>query len=320
MKVELREVPVLYKPELDPLTYLEWGSDISFEQWQYREQALCSVKWVRERMRAWKHVNELGQVIATCETFQMIHRDGGHVYGIASVVTPKNLRGRGNAGRLLTQVMKKIEGEDPLCRGWILYSEVDPKVYERVGFRAVKDHDWILPPLLNERLRLSSMGATKWISHPEVVRDFMASRSSLIQITGDQLDWHFTRENVYREFLKPSHFNLDLHAGAEVSGQGGILWSVNYRENYLQVLAMETDAGLEMLERKKAAASLLTAAQHYAATLNLGHVCLWNTEDESVSSSCPVESARPMPRPDTIPMIRGIEAEKWAPCSRSSWC
>jgi GNAT superfamily N-acetyltransferase len=315
----LREVPILHKPELDPLTYAVWGTDIRWNQWQYRENALCSVRWAREGMRAWKHVDARGDVQATCETFRMDHRDSGHVYGIASVVTPEPFRGRGNAGRLLTAVMKRVESEDPKCRGWILYSEVDPKVYERVGFRAITGWDWILPPVTKGE-DLGSSGELRWLSHQDAVRSFRPSPGSLIQVTGEQLEWHFERERVYREFLKPWHLPRELRAGCDIPDHGRILWFVNYRENYLQILLLETDSKHGMTERRETAGKLLQAAQGYAATLNLTHVCLWNSEDESVRDSCPAASVQPKPRPDTIPMIRGIEPSLWLPSSRSTWC
>jgi len=304
MNLKLLEANILNKPELDPLTYSAWGEGIDFDQWMYRERALCESDWARTCMRAWKFVNEKNEVVSTCETFRMQARGGTSIFGIASVVTPVKYRGKGYATQLLSQVIQKVESENQKVLGWMLQSEVGASIYERNGFQACVTDVWYLPPVHG---RETSHPKLKHLTRQEALQAWKPRPLDLIQPTSAQIDWHFTREHVYREMQHPEDFTKKIYSGAQL-GESQILWVVN-RDRYLQVLSLQADS-------KADRESLLLAAQNYAAELNLSEVVIWNSECENLRP----ERGILKPMPDNIPMIRGIDPRDWKPCSRTTWC
>ena len=290
--MKLIEVPILDKLQSDLYTYAAWGSDLSFDQLMYRETEMGRTRWSQNHMRCWTWVNESGEVVSSFETFRMFLPEGGTFYGIASVVTPLQHRKKGHATRMLAAGIERIESEDPNCRGWHLYSEVGSAIYERLGFVAKESFDYILSPKRAEKLQ----SGVKFISHDEM--------------KNDQLHWHFTRERVYREMIRPWRMGLPLFAGAKDSS-GEIIWFVNHRYDYLQVLLVGGDLSV----------SLVSAMRDYAARMGLIEIKMWSTEsltNQSLESlrACGAVSRE---RPDTIAMIRGIHVDDWNPCSRLNW-
>ena len=57
-------------------------------------------------------------------------------YGIGSVVTPAEHRGKGCASILLGNCLRLAEPETDIV---LLYSDIDPAFYERLGFRALPE-------------------------------------------------------------------------------------------------------------------------------------------------------------------------------------
>ncbi|MCM0605865.1 MAG: GNAT family N-acetyltransferase [Xanthomonadaceae bacterium] len=303
----LVEVDVLNKPKLDPLTYAEWGTELTYDQWIYREHEMGRTLWSQNHMRCWQWEDETGEVLSGFETYRMFTRDGGTIYGIASVVTPPKHRKKGYATRILAAGIALIESEDPSCRGFHLYSEVGSAIYERLGFVAAESFDYVLIPRFSEK----NLGELKRVSHSEITNSpWQADSKSMIQVSSDQLHWHFTRERVYREMIRPWSLGLEILAGIRDS-QGEVVWFVNNRLNYLQILNIKGDLSTK----------LISGIRDYAARLGLDEIKIWSTESISsqTMSSLICHQMITRERPDTIAMIRGIQPENWIPCSRSNW-
>lgn len=303
----LTEVPILHKPELDRLTYAEWGSGLTDAQWIYREHEMGRTAWSQNHMRCWKWVHENGEVLSSFETYRMFTSSGKTIYGIASVVTPPRHRKRGHASQMLTQGMKQIESEDPRCQGFFLYSEVGSAIYERVGFKAVESFDYVLTP----KRAASTRDAIKLITHDELTNvTWVCDPKDVIHVSADQLHWHFTRERVYREMTHAWRSHYNLYAGAR-NALGEVIWFINHRLNVLQVLAVKGDLSDE----------LVAVMRDYGAQMGLTEIKLWSTESLSTRSLTSLKAAEAMmrPRPDTIAMIRGMDPKDWLPCSRSTW-
>ena len=63
----------------------------------------------------------------------IVYKLGINKYGIGSIATPKELRGKGLASKLISDVIQKIEQEsqDAVI---FLYSDIHPEFYERFNF------------------------------------------------------------------------------------------------------------------------------------------------------------------------------------------
>lgn len=60
------------------------------------------------------------------------------VVGFYSIATRPDIRGRGHGSRLVRAVMELLRLEEPEMR-FLLFSEVDPGMYERLGFRVLPE-------------------------------------------------------------------------------------------------------------------------------------------------------------------------------------
>src|SRR6476619_2971824 len=119
----------------DRLCQAEWGQKLDLDQFVLRERDLRAHAWSRAAMRTWFLSDASGATLASCETFKMSSRLtprslAGQVYAVASVFTEAALRGKGHATRLLDQVARTLEAEDPSMHGMILYSDVGARIYE----------------------------------------------------------------------------------------------------------------------------------------------------------------------------------------------
>jgi GNAT superfamily N-acetyltransferase len=113
-----------------PFGHDAWGAGKSLADF------VASYAHSRDHLRGTRYLLESleGRALAGLNTLRF--RRG--LVGIASVATNPTERRRGHATRLLSGVMALWRDTDPATR-FLLFSEVDPAIYERVGFGRVPD-------------------------------------------------------------------------------------------------------------------------------------------------------------------------------------
>lgn len=110
--------------------YDTWGEGVPFDQ--YVSQYVTS----RNHLRGTRYILELetGETVATLNTLRFA-RD---LVGIASIAVASARRARGYASLLTRGVMELFRCEAPSSR-FMLFSEVKPTIYERLGFVKAPD-------------------------------------------------------------------------------------------------------------------------------------------------------------------------------------
>lgn len=298
------------KRSRDALTFPEWGSRLTLDQYRVREERLRAQRWARERMTTFVWADG-DSILASCEAFRMdsVLRGAagvlrGNTHGIASVFTEVTRRGAGHATRMMRALVRTLPERDAQAQASILFSDVGPALYERAGYRAQPCDDWI------RAAAKTAFEVDAWFRDTDLER-----AASLLPIPGDpfgvvisagQLDWHLERERVYAEALR---LPRPRFCGAQVGRATGI-WTARYVGNELLLLVL---TGTEP-ER----ASLVRAAQRVAFDAGLARVRGWLSPNEQ-----PPAGTDRLARADSLPMLcpltAGLDASMWRFIPRALW-
>jgi GNAT superfamily N-acetyltransferase len=304
--------------ERDRLTYAAWGSELLFDQYLQRESNLRTEAWPKRALTTWILQNEQGEPLASCETYEMLSylrpagKTGSRVdqktsLAIASVYTEPRLRGNGYATDLILKLIQEVSRKENQLHSIVLYSEIGDRFYQKMGFVPVLSEEWVVPPrrgpqhpLHVEYLKPSDLQALSsyFFQPPDV--------EFCIWPELDQVLWHYSRQNIYANFLKRE---TPAEIGATI-GKSFILWMADYKYNVLRTLLMHTEEAHE-------GEVLLQVASAYATSLGLREVRSWVTEKENYPF------ARRESRRDAIamihPLVSLIDSHSWKCITRSIW-
>lgn len=223
------------------LNSASWRGPLSVEQYAAREQRLSQQNLTRNgALLTWVLVDSRQPpgkrtILSACETF----RKPAYVaykgkvedivaYGVGSVFARPEFRGRGYAGRMMTELAKKIdrwqEGDQEKKEGLVsvLFSDVGKKFYAKYGWKPFPSSHVALPPITPEQyqasLETAHMPKARELG-PDDVRECMCSpakqqkfrdvlrqkslKSPQAQFTVapdyDHLLWHWARDEFYQE-------------------------------------------------------------------------------------------------------------------------
>lgn len=129
----VREAKFEERPQIIDLGFLYWADGRSLE-------AFTKVIYDGDKRECRKWF-----VLVTDDTEQRLLSslsiqplNGGSFFGFGNVVTPKSEQKKGYASKLIKAVMERYQ-EEQGANAFFLYSEVDPKVYERLGFSVLPE-------------------------------------------------------------------------------------------------------------------------------------------------------------------------------------
>ena len=110
--------------------YDAWGDGKSLEDF------ITEYQTDKNHIRGTRYLFQLysGEVVANLNTIRFARS----LVGIASLSVHPDYRRRGYGALLLRGVMEVFRQEDPAAR-FLLFSEVDPKMYQKIGFNRVPD-------------------------------------------------------------------------------------------------------------------------------------------------------------------------------------
>ncbi len=284
------------KVRRDRLTFSEWGATLSLEQYLDRELHLRAHAFSKG-MQTWFWCDG-PRVLASCETYENDSRVGevsGVSFSVASVFTQVELRGRGHATQMMTALLQRLRGQ--AC---VLFSDVGAPLYERSGFTAVPEEDWVLPALAG--------GVPEDEVEPlkaplEISRAPPSDGSTLVLTpTAAQLDWALERERLYARFgsrTRPSF------SGARADGATA-LWAASYKHDELLILYLDGEHPTKVLR----------AAQRQAHRCGLNQVRIWGTKGAIVPG------AEKQKRDGELPMFAALGdtlVTRWADVQRALW-
>jgi GNAT superfamily N-acetyltransferase len=306
------------KIERDLLAHEAWGQGLSPEGFAERERRLRAQAWASEVMLTWLLVDEGGEVLASCETFRMesaLHPKGGDpiagsTYGVASVFTEPKLRGRGYASRLMALLPAALLAQDPEALSIILFSDVGPGIYARVGYVERPAFDWVFEPeegdpeegveLIREEEIASALSLI-----PRPAAGFV------VWPTAGQIDWHIERERVYSALLGGAR---PTGSGARAGGSVA-LWACNFKSNELFILLLHANGTRELQ-------AIVRSAQRTARRVGLSRVRLWE-QPVAAPWTLGFEGFERRPRDGGLPMLRPLDPrvspEDWEVIPKALW-
>lgn len=287
----------------DAVTHEAWGSGLSTAQFLAREQRLRAHPWARGAMRTWLWTGPAGEVLASCETFELAGDVGGvrgRTWVVASVFVEPPLRRRGHSAAMLAALLERLRVE-PLAQAVVLFSEVGTDLYARLGFLAVPSFDTWFEPADDAPAEVS------WLRAPLAAprAPLPGAQALHVPVDAGQVGWHLERERFYADALgKPA---LPAH-GARVGGST-IAWTAYWRTGELHVLWLDVEDDAHR-------APLVQAARHAAAQAGLSSVRVWET-----TPLADLDGARRARRDDEIamfaPLVPGILG--WTHVERALW-
>ena len=126
----IRQAKLFEREELFREAYKEWSKNRTFEQYKAdnSKEDEYGIRYVAE---------EKGQIVSSMIMLNFKGLFGCKVYGFGSVLTPTEYAGNGYATKLLRYCIENVNTEDSLI---LLYSEINPAFYERLGFKSLPAH------------------------------------------------------------------------------------------------------------------------------------------------------------------------------------
>lgn len=296
--------------DLDERSHAEWGRGLTAAAHVVRERRLRSGMWPRSTHDTWA-LAENDQVLASCETYRVactVDGEPGRAWEIASVFVEPLLRGRGYGTKLIEELVGRLAPE-PGARAFLLFSDVDTALYERVGFSKLPAMDRVLPPSQEDP------DDGPWLRFSETELAEVHARwvpfggSFAVWPSLPQLDWQIDRARTLAEAIG---WRRSSRCGAQF-GSDAIVWVEDRETDALLVLVMTARV-------PKAAALLLDAAARTAGELGLREVRAWETP---LPGPWPAELGEQVPRTGAVPMIRPLVADLapagWTFIPRGVW-
>lgn len=119
-------------------TFTIWSEGLSRPDYSIWQQAQLDSPWGRAHLRRVALVDD-GELLASAKRYDFSADIGGEpceVLGIGAVFTPPAHRGRRYAQRLIDAML--ADAADRGCRAALLFSEIGPAYYERLGFEVIR--------------------------------------------------------------------------------------------------------------------------------------------------------------------------------------
>jgi predicted N-acetyltransferase YhbS len=303
--------------ELDERSHAEWGRGLTVAAHVARERRLRAGMWPRSTHDTWV-LTDNDAVLASCETYRVactMDGEPGRAWELASVFVEPLLRGRGYGTRLIEELVAR-QSREPGARAFVLFSDVDTALYERVGFVAAPAVDRVVQPSPEDPddgpwLRFSETEFAevyaRWVPYGGSMPP--SAPGFAIWPSLPQLDWQFDRARTLAEAVG---WRRSSRCGA-VLGSDAIVWVEDRQADALLVLLLTARV-------PKAAALLLDAAARTAGDLGLREVRAWETP---LPGAWPADLGVSVPRLGAVPMIRPLVPDlppaSWAFIPRGVW-
>jgi GNAT superfamily N-acetyltransferase len=144
------------KPQHDPLTFTKAGASHRreifaqvFEVWPHADDPEVHLKKrlasIQHQRANWYCGLHQGKVVTSCGVYPLtlfgpgVKRRAG---GIGAVFTPRPHRGQGFAAELLNWLFDELAGQG--IHDLILFSDIAPAYYEKLGFCTLSSYEWTL--------------------------------------------------------------------------------------------------------------------------------------------------------------------------------
>jgi predicted N-acetyltransferase YhbS len=140
-------VTTVHGPQLETIlddTYPVWGEGLSRQAYGAWNRAQMATDWGRHSLQR-VALTEGNRVLASAKRYLFDARIAGvpaRVLGVGAVFTPPALRGHGAARQLIEEMMAAAAADG--CSHALLFSEIGPGYYEKLGFVIVPRRQYAL--------------------------------------------------------------------------------------------------------------------------------------------------------------------------------
>ncbi|OAX80611.1 hypothetical protein ACJ72_05051 [Emergomyces africanus] len=318
---------------------LQWKGVLDSEQYIQRENHLMNQDMTRDgALTVWILVdNHLSPdnrpILSSCESFSKrawLAHDGKVeqiiAHSIGSVFSKPEFRRRGYAGRMLTELAKKLDTwqqEDSVRKRGVfsvLYSDIGKTFYSERGWKSFPSSQISLPPASKDKVKQDvatvNLGMAEdmqaddvnWFMCSDVVLEkyqqilrqaSQNSKKAKVAFVPDYaaLSWHWAREEFYSRIVVPDKGVPKVKGACVESRKVFICWNRNFgkteKENVLYILRALYEEPKSPAEEKlvvEALAATLYRAQLAAHEWGMTRVDIWNPTpviEQAVKMLCP---------------------------------
>ncbi|PGH10882.1 hypothetical protein AJ79_05242 [Helicocarpus griseus UAMH5409] len=304
---------------------LEWKGVLDSDQYIQRENHLMSQEMTKDgAMTCWVLVDrklapDNRPILSSCESFgkrALLAHDGKiediTAHGVGSVFCRPEFRRRGYAGRMITELAKKLDTwqqENTVRKKGVfsvLYSDIGKTFYGERGWKAFPSSHFSLPSISKDKFRQGVSGVDLGLvrdmqaddvkrlmcsdvvmeRYHQVLRD--ASRGSQKAKVGflpdyAAMSWHWAREEFYAKILIPEKGEPKVKGACVESRKVFVSWNRNFgsteKDNVLYILRTlyeEPKSPAEENAVVEAIAATLYRAQLEAYEWGKNRVEIWN--------------------------------------------
>ncbi|KAK3646256.1 hypothetical protein LTR56_008607 [Elasticomyces elasticus] len=301
----------------------EWRDALTLDAYLRREEYLIRQNLTKDGgLTPWMLVYEPPeggprQVVCGCESIKKkaLHAKEGRVtdvvaHGVASVFCSPAYRGKGYAGRMISEVGKRLKtwqiGQSEHATFSVLYSDIGKTFYAAHGWKPFPSSHIALPPKSTEEQDRASVNliqdhdvAERCSVDEKLMRQRLAESTSASPRTAvalipdlATLQWHAAREDFVHHELHPNQSALQSRGAMTDLAQGAQrvwclwthVWTQGDAPNILYILRIvaEDEGHSEMVQ---SIARLLVAAQNEAKAFGMDVVQMWNPSEATVAAA-----------------------------------
>lgn len=305
----------------------EWKGPLDLQQYLEREEILQQVDLTKDgRITGWiltsdalpRNPDGSRPILASCETIQVsayVAREGNlqnaQAHGIASVFTRSEYRGKGYAARMMAELGKRLESWQTL-EGLpnafsVLYSDIGPKFYARLGWKVFPSTHIHLDPLGRneydtaksqfppvEDLTLSDLQQLPAVEYvKQRLQEQSKSRPSTTYVAirpdMEHFAWHTARDEFQCRILGKGHPSTKgaIHRGTGLALIWCRVYAASERDWQLHILHTIIPPSIQTTADVQAAmAALLLRAQLEASQWEMAAgVEVWDPTDLTVAAA-----------------------------------
>ncbi|KAF5022288.1 hypothetical protein F66182_5665 [Fusarium sp. NRRL 66182] len=251
-------------------------------------------------------------LLSSCETYKksaLVAKDGnvreGTAYGVASVFTLPECRGKGYASKMMSLLADELRGRQQKNEGHadfsVLWSDVGPKFYNAVGWKPFDSTYLELPvsdaePSVNPSLRPIAADDLPSLADRDekLIRNKLSSSSSQVSaaVLPDltQLRWHFHRENFMCKHIfsrTPTAHGAIYTPSEAPNSRIWAIWTRSFyggiakpEKNTIHIIRLVIeDESMSDALLAKGIQAIATSAQKEAKDWLCAKVEIWNPED-----------------------------------------
>ena len=205
-----------------------WSDRLSRPAYATYNAAQLRTAWGARHLRRFALLDEQGRVLSSAKRYDLRASLDGRdirVVGIGAVFTPAAMRGRGHARQLLTGILAEATAAGAELA--LLFSEIDPRFYQSIGFVPVARHELLVTTKATRGapMVLVRTGEDRDIpAVTELARSMAARYRFALQPTAEALRYSLTKKRLLAGLLPPHALSVEFYIVEE--GAGAVAFAV----------------------------------------------------------------------------------------------